>query len=72
MLKNQEVTTQAKLSKLQQLVTIAITGAMRWTPSKALDAILHLLPLYEFVQLHRSEEDLTDQTCSNQVILLDT
>lgn len=37
--------TRQKLSSLQRLATVAITGAMRTTPSRALEALLYLPPL---------------------------
>ncbi|XP_055632100.1 uncharacterized protein LOC129771961 [Toxorhynchites rutilus septentrionalis] len=49
---------QEKLGKLQRLATISITGAIRSTPSKALDAMLNLLPLYLFVQLEAEKNAL--------------
>ena len=42
---------QRTLAKLQRLATVSITGAMRSTPTMALDALMHLLPLHQFVQL---------------------
>lgn len=48
--KIEETTTQRKFAKLQRLACIAITGAMRSTPSKALDALLNLLPLHQFIR----------------------
>lgn len=56
--KTKEATAETKLAKLQRLVCIAITGAMRSTPSKALDAILNLLPLHEHVQLEAERSAL--------------
>ncbi|XP_036347463.1 uncharacterized protein LOC118756832, partial [Rhagoletis pomonella] len=38
--------TQAKLSKLQRLACVGITGAMRTTPTAALEVLLDLLPLH--------------------------
>ena len=49
--KTTEKHTQGKLAKLQRMVTLSTTGAMRSTPTKALDAILYLNFLHEFVQL---------------------
>ena len=49
---------QKKLEKLQRLATISITGAIRSTPSKALDAMLSLLPLHLFVQLEAEKSAL--------------
>ena len=56
--KTKESTARTKLDKVQRLACIAITGAMKSTPSKALDAILHLLPLYEYVQLEAEKSAL--------------
>lgn len=56
--KTREATAGMKLAKLQRLACIAITGAMRSTPSKALDAILNLLPLHEYVQLEAERSAL--------------
>ena len=49
--KTKQTTTQTRFGKLQRLATIAITGAMGSTPSKALDALLHLVPLPQAIQL---------------------
>lgn len=46
------------MEKLQRLATISITGAIRSTPSKALDAILNMLPLHLFVQLEAEKTAL--------------
>lgn len=51
--KTNEVTTQKKLGKLQRLACISITGAMKSTPSAALDALLNILPLHQFVKLQQ-------------------
>lgn len=48
--KSIETSAKQKLEKLQRLASSSITGAMRSAPSKALDGILHLLPLHQFVQ----------------------
>jgi ribonuclease HI len=61
--KTKEATAGTKLAKLQRLACIAITGAMRSTPSKALDAILHLLPLHEYVQLEAQRSALRLKRC---------
>ena len=49
--KTKETSTQKKLSKIQRLACVSITGAIRSALSKALDATLCLLPLHESVQL---------------------
>lgn len=49
--KTKQGIAQKKLGKLQRLACMAITGAMQSTPSKALDAILKMLPLHQFVQM---------------------
>ena len=49
--KTMEKTAQMKLAKLQRLATTSIIGAMRSTPSAALDALLDVLPLHQFLQL---------------------
>lgn len=49
--KTKQISTQSKLNKLQRLATAALTGAMRSTPSKALDAMLNLPPLQDFIQM---------------------
>ena len=53
-----EKTAQMKLAKLQRLATTSITGAMRSTPSAALDALLDLLPLHQFLQLEAKRSAL--------------
>lgn len=42
--------SQTDLSKLQRLIGIAATGAIRSTPSKALDVLLDLPPLHLFLE----------------------
>ncbi|XP_053686280.1 uncharacterized protein LOC128735819 [Sabethes cyaneus] len=49
--KTTQITAQKMLGKLQRMACSSITGAMTSTPSKALDALLYLLPLHQFVQL---------------------
>ena len=49
--KTKTKSAQRKLAKLQRLATMTITGGMRSTPTLALDALMHLLPLHQFVQL---------------------
>lgn len=49
--KTKQQTAQIKLNKLQRLAITSITGAMSSTPSKALEALLNLLPLHQFIQL---------------------
>lgn len=49
--KTKEKCAIQKLAKLQRLATMCTTGAMRSAPTKALDAILNLLPLHQFIQL---------------------
>ena len=39
-------TTQKELAKIQRLITLSITGALRTTPSIALDSVTGLLPLH--------------------------
>ena len=56
--KTKERSTQNKLGKLQRLICNAITGVMKSAPSKALDAILHLLPLHQVVQLEAEKSAL--------------
>lgn len=53
-----EVTAQKKLGKLQRLACISMTGAMKSTPSVALDALLNILPLYQFVKLQAAKSAL--------------
>lgn len=48
--KTEEKIAQQKLAKIQRLACMAITGAMRSTPSKALDAMLNLLQLHQFIK----------------------
>lgn len=43
--KTNEVTAQKKLGKLQRLACISMTGAMKSTPSVALDALLNILQI---------------------------
>ncbi|XP_055628203.1 uncharacterized protein LOC129769762 [Toxorhynchites rutilus septentrionalis] len=49
--KTTQISAQKKLDKLQRLACLSITGAMPSIPSKALDALLYLLPLHQYVQL---------------------
>lgn len=49
--KTKEKCTIDKLNKLQRLILVSTTGAMRSAPTNALNAILNLLPLHQFVQL---------------------
>lgn len=56
--KTKQTTTQKKLEKLQRLVCLSITGAMRSTPTKALNASLHIPPLYQFVQMEAAKSAL--------------
>lgn len=56
--KTTETTAQKKLAKLQRLACIAITGAMKGTPSNALNALLNLLPLHQYVQLQAEKSAL--------------
>lgn len=56
--KTNEVTTQKKLGKLQRLACISITGAMKSTPSAALNALLKILPLHQFVKLQAAKSAL--------------
>ena len=48
--KTLEVSAKAKLAKLQRLPCLAITGAMRSSPTVALEALLDLIPLSAQVQ----------------------
>ena len=43
------VTAQRRLLKLQRLVCISVTGAMRTTPTAALEVALNLPPLHQFL-----------------------
>lgn len=56
--KTKQKTAQKKLEKLQRLICISITGAMRSTPTNALNAALHLLPLYQYVQMEAGKSAL--------------
>ena len=53
-----EKLTQNKLGKLQKMICNSITGAMRSSPSRALDAMLHLLPLHQVVKLEAAKSAL--------------
>lgn len=53
--KTNEVTAQKKLAKLQRLACISMTGAMKSTPSVALDALLNILPLHQFIKLQAAK-----------------
>ncbi|XP_062716992.1 retrovirus-related Pol polyprotein from type-1 retrotransposable element R1 isoform X2 [Aedes albopictus] len=57
--KTKQVTTQTKLNKLQRLATASLTGAMHSTPSKALDAMLNLLPLHDCIQITAAKSGLS-------------
>ena len=56
--KTREKGAQDKLEKLQWLATLSITGAMRSTPTKALEALLFMLPLHQFIQLEAEKSAL--------------
>ena len=56
--KTKERGAQDKLEKLQRLATLSITGAMRSTPTKALEALLFMLPLHQFIQLEAEKSAL--------------
>ena len=76
--KTKERSAQNKLGKLQRLVCSSITGAVRSAPSKALDAILHFLPLHQAVQLEAEkyalkltrQKELTDGDLRGQLAIL--
>lgn len=56
--KTKEATARAKLNKIQRTACIAITGAVRSTPSFALDAILNLPRLDQFIKLDAEKSAL--------------
>lgn len=56
--KTKQSTAQKKLEKLQRLACMAMTGAMRSTPSKALEAVLYKLPLHQHVQMEAEKNAL--------------
>lgn len=56
--KTKTKTAQRVLAKLQRLATLSITGAIRSTPGSTLDALMHLLPLHQFVQLEAKKSAL--------------
>lgn len=56
--KTKELTAQKRIGKLQRLACLAITGAMKSTSSDALNALLNLLPLHQFVQLQAEQSAL--------------
>jgi hypothetical protein len=45
-----QTTAQQKLTKIQRLACLGITGAMRTTPTAALEALLDLPPLHLYVE----------------------
>ncbi|XP_062715575.1 uncharacterized protein LOC134291616 [Aedes albopictus] len=49
--KTKEKCAIKKLGKIQRLAAVSTTGAMRSTPTNALDAMLNILPLHQYVQL---------------------
>lgn len=59
------ITIQNTLYKLQRLACVSITGAMRTSPTAALEAILDLTPLHTIVErdadkaLHRLTSAVT-------------
>ncbi|XP_062714697.1 uncharacterized protein LOC134291220 [Aedes albopictus] len=63
--KTNEKLAQKKLEKLQRLAGLSITGAMRSTPTKALDTLLFLLPLHQFVQLEATKSALKVKRTTN-------
>ena len=44
--KTEQITVRNELAKVQRLVCVAITGAMKSAPTKALDVLLNLAPLH--------------------------
>ena len=56
--KTNEVSAKKKLEKLQGLVLRSIAGAMRSTPTIALDALFNILPLHQWIQLEAKREAL--------------
>lgn len=56
---------QLKLGKLQRLACLAITGAMRSSPSKALDALLCLLPLHQYLKNEAAKTALRLEEITN-------
>ena len=56
--KTKQQTVQNKLEKLQRLICVSITSAIRSTPSKALSAALYMIPLYIYVQMEAAKSAL--------------
>lgn len=56
--KTNEAAARAKLNKIQRTACIAITGAVRSTPTLALDAMLHLPRLDQFIKLEAEKSAL--------------
>ena len=48
--RTEQVTTIGKLHKLQRMALVAITGSMRTTPSRAIEAFLGVSPLHLHIQ----------------------
>lgn len=49
--KTMQRTALQRLDKLQRIAIASITGAMRSSPSKALEALLNMLPLHQYIKL---------------------
>ncbi|XP_055585899.1 uncharacterized protein LOC129738667 [Uranotaenia lowii] len=56
--KTVQATARKKLAKLQRIATLAITGAMRSTSNEALNALLNILPLHQFIELEAERSAL--------------
>ena len=48
--KTQQKKAQEKLSRIQRLACLGITGAMRTTPTAAMEVLLNLPPLHLFIR----------------------
>ncbi|KAJ8974399.1 hypothetical protein NQ317_011243 [Molorchus minor] len=78
--KGRQRTARTKLSGLQRMASLAITGALRTTPSAAMEILLDLPPLHIFMErearwatyrLHRASSSMLQATTMEQNRLID-
>lgn len=62
-----EKTAQAKLNKVQRLACLTATSAMRTTPTAAMEAMLHILPLHLYVKKEAELGALRQQRNKNNL-----
>lgn len=60
-----EKTAQSKLNKVQRLACLSITSAMKTTPTAAMEAMLHILPLHLYIKKEAEIGALRQQRRNN-------